>query len=90
MRIAALAFAAFVLLTCARAEVDRAEWQAMPAIDRALYVNTLIAAETVKQKKGGGGKTYSRGAEEYVTRIDAAYARGDQRDPHEIFMELAD
>ena len=56
--------------------------------DRVLYVRTLVGAEKAKDAKGGGGKTYTLAAEEYVNAIDAAYARGDARQPHEIFEEL--
>lgn len=55
---------------------------------RVLYVKSLIGGEKVKDAKGGGGRTYQRTAEEYVTEIDAAYARGDEREVHEIFAAL--
>lgn len=56
--------------------------------DRVLYVNTLLGAEKVKDAKGGTGKTYTLSAEDYVKQIDAAYARGDARNPDQIFAEL--
>ena len=44
----------------------------------------LLGAEKVKEAKGGHARHYSHPAEDYVKRIDAAYARGDSRDPGEI------
>jgi hypothetical protein len=75
-------------LTCARETIDRDRWQHMTHDDRILYVRSLIGAEKVKDAKGGGGRTYDRPAEDYVTRIDQAYARGDARTVPEIFAEL--
>ena len=76
------------LVACARDTISRAEWEQMPREDRVLYVQTLIAAEKAKDAKGGGGRTYARPAEDYVTEIDQAYARGDARNVHEIFEGL--
>jgi hypothetical protein len=56
--------------------------------DRVLYVKSLVGGEVAKDAKGGGGKRYDRPAEEYVQRIDEAYARGDTRRADEIFAEL--
>ncbi|HET8798227.1 MAG TPA: hypothetical protein VFO89_11100 [Thermoanaerobaculia bacterium] len=56
--------------------------------DRVLYVRTLLGAEKAKEAKGGGAKQYAETPEEYVNRIDAAYARGDARTPEAIFAEL--
>ncbi|HVR37469.1 MAG TPA: hypothetical protein VMU84_00115 [Thermoanaerobaculia bacterium] len=53
-----------------------------------LYVSSLVGAERVKEAKGGGGKKYEDAAEEYVKRIDDAYARGDERDPDAIFAGM--
>ena len=77
-----------VSLACSRDTIDAAEWQEMSPDARALYVKSLVGAEKVKDAKGGGGKSYDRPAEEYVAAIDAAIARGDQREVHEIFLEL--
>lgn len=57
--------------------------------DRVLCVKSLIGAEKVKNAKGGGGRVYDRPAEEYVARIDAAYANGDRRDVARVFTEVA-
>lgn len=85
------AFIALLLvsLACSRDTIDVAEWQRMSQNDRVLYVKSLVGAEKVKDAKGGSGKNYDRPAEEYVSAIDAAIARGDQREVHEIFRELA-
>lgn len=80
---------ALLLLACGRGAVTRAEWQRMSATDRTLYVRSLLGAETVKERKGGRGHVFDRPAEEYVARIDAAYARGDRRTAEEIFAAMA-
>lgn len=77
-----------LLTACSRDTLDKSEWQRMSPDDRVLYVKSLIGAEKVKDAKGGQGKTFDRPAEEYVTEIDAAYARGDAREANEIFEEL--
>jgi hypothetical protein len=62
----------------------------MSRTDRVLYVRSLVGAEKVKDAKGGGGQDYEETmAEEYVTKIDEAYARGELRDAHEVFAEVA-
>jgi predicted Fe-S protein YdhL (DUF1289 family) len=78
-----------VVLACSRTTIDRAEWQAMSHEDRVLYVKTLIAEEQAKEAKGGHGKRVTRPAEEYVTMMDAAYARGEQQQPEPLFGQLA-
>jgi hypothetical protein len=77
-----------LLLFCARDVISRAQWEKMSAEDRVLYVKSLVGAETAKDAKGGRGRTYDRPAEDYVSAIDQAYARGDARNVHEIFEEL--
>jgi hypothetical protein len=77
-----------LLLACSRGTVDRAEWQRMSHEDRVLYVRSMVGAEKVKDAKGATGRLYDRPPEEYVQQIDAAYARGDQREANEIFGEL--
>lgn len=79
----------FLLLACSRATIDRAEWQAMSREDRVLFVRTLIAEEQAKEAKGGDGRRVTRAPEEYVTMIEAAYARGEQQQPAQLFAELA-
>lgn len=60
----------------------------MSSDEKMIYVSSLIGAERVKDAKGGGGKKYDDAAEEYVKRIDAAYAGGDGREPAAIFVEM--
>ena len=60
----------------------------MPSEDRVLYVQSLIGEQRAKDAKGDRGRTYDRPAEEYVTAIEQAYARGDAREVHEIFEGL--
>jgi predicted Fe-S protein YdhL (DUF1289 family) len=78
-----------LLLACSRATIDRAEWQNMPREERVLYVKSLIAEEQSKEAKGGNGRRIAHAAEEYVAMIDAAYARGEQREPQQVFAEVA-
>jgi hypothetical protein len=87
MRIASI-FLAALLLACAPTHVTQADWQQMSHDDRVLYVNTLLGAEKVKDAKGGTGKTYALPPEDYVKQIEAAYSRGDARNPEQIFAEL--
>jgi hypothetical protein len=75
------------LLACSRDALSRPQWERMSHGDRVLYVQSMIGAEKVKDAKGGGGRTYPLPAEEYVKRIDEAYARGDSRDVPRIFAE---
>lgn len=86
-----LAITALLLasLACSRDTIDPAEWRTMSPDARVLYVKSLVGAEKVKDAKGGGGKSFDRPAEEYVAAIDAAIARGDQREVHAIFLELS-
>jgi hypothetical protein len=81
---------AFLLLiiACSRDTLSPSEWQRMSRNDKVLYINSLKGAEQVKEAKGGDGRVYERPAEEYVARIDAAYARGEQREVHHIFAEM--
>src|SRR5215212_8444011 len=84
---AALLLLVASLLACSNS-VSRADWQRMSNDEKVIYVSSLMGAERVKDAKGGGGKRYDDTAEEYVARIDAAYARGDTRDPAAIFAEM--
>ena len=81
---------ATALVACSRATVDRAHWQQMPAAERTLWIRQMIGAEQARAAKGGNDHTWSRPAESYVSRIDAAYAHGDQRDVRTIFESMAD
>jgi len=77
--------ALLLMLSCAGESIDRAEWQSMSHEARVLYVKSLLGEEQAKKAKGGKGRALPLGAEEYVAKIEAAYARGDQRPPSEIF-----
>ena len=85
---AAWLLSTLIVLGCSRDTLDRNEWQRMSHGDRVLYVKSLIGAEKAKDAKGGAGKTFDRPAEDYVTEIDQAYARGDAREADDIFAEL--
>jgi hypothetical protein len=78
-----------LLLGCSADSVTRDEWQAMSATDKSLYVKSLLGAEQVKDSKGGNGRVFDQPAEEYVKRIDEAYARDDRRDAAQIFDGMA-
>jgi hypothetical protein len=88
MRTPATILSLVLLAACASDTVDPSEWRAMDGQAKILYVKSLVGAEKVKDAKGGGGRDYSRPAEEYVAAIEAAYAAGDQRPAHEIFEGL--
>jgi len=88
-RVKKLALVLFLLIACTP-RVDRVRWQHMPRPERTLYVKSLLGAEKVKEAKGGSAQHFSRPAEEYVTKIDRAYAIGDMRPPAEILGDLRD
>ena len=77
-----------LFLCCAPEHVDRARWERMSRDDRVLYVKTLVAEQKVKEAKGGNDRVFTRPAEEYVARIDDAYARGDSRAAEDIFVTM--
>jgi hypothetical protein len=80
-----LAASLLLMLSCAGESIDRAEWQSMSHEARLLYVKSLLGEEQAKKAKGGNGRELPLSAEKYVAKIEAAYARGDQRNPAEIF-----
>jgi hypothetical protein len=83
-----IALAALLLVACANDHIDRRQWQTMSRDERVLYVRSLVGKEKVKDAKGGNDRTFARPAEEYVARIDEAYARGDARTAEEIFETM--
>ncbi len=83
------ALLALVLILACSPTLDRQRWQKMPAGEKRIYVSSLLGHEKAKQAKGGNDKVFALSAGEYVKRIDDAYARGDVRDPGEIFEALA-
>jgi predicted Fe-S protein YdhL (DUF1289 family) len=85
-----LAIVVLLALACSRTVVTRARWESMPPREKTLVVKTLIGGEKAKAAKGGNAKHFSRTAEEYVRRIDAAYARGEQRDVNALFETMSD
>ena len=78
----------FALAACSADSVTREEWQAMNATEKSLYVKSLLGAEQAKASKGGNNRTFKQSADEYVRRIDDAYARGDRREAAAIFDEM--
>lgn len=87
MRVAPLLIL-LMLFACAPDSVDRAEWETMSPDERVLYVKSLLGEQKAKEAKGGETRTYDAPAAEYVARIDAAYARGDEREVREIFAGM--
>lgn len=77
-----------LLLACHRTNIDRAQWQSMSSNEKTLYVRTLLGHEKTKEAKGGNDRVFRQTAEDYATRIDNAYARGDQRSVDAIFEEM--
>jgi predicted Fe-S protein YdhL (DUF1289 family) len=77
-----------LILACHRTNIDRAQWQSMPATEKALYVRTLLGHEKTKAAKGGNDRVFARSIDEYVKGIDDAYARGDTRTVDAIFETM--
>ncbi|HEX7681493.1 MAG TPA: hypothetical protein VF713_25430 [Thermoanaerobaculia bacterium] len=77
-----------LILSCNQTNIDRAEWQAMPANEKNFYVRTLLGHEKAKEAKGGNDRVFTRAPDDYVKRIDDAYAHGDQRNVDAIFEEM--
>jgi hypothetical protein len=86
-RALALALLALVLC-CAPPHIDRARWQSMPQSEKVLYVRQLLGGEQAKAAKGGTAPAHPLTAEEYVRRIDEAYARGETRDVDALFASM--
>jgi len=75
-------------IACHRTNINRAQWQSMSANEKTLYVRTLLGHEKTKEAKGGNDRVYRLSIDDYVKRIDDAYARGDQRTVDAIFEEM--
>jgi hypothetical protein len=81
---------ALTILSCQRTNISRAQWQRMPQNEKTLYVRTLLGHEKSREAKGGNDLVFPLPAEDYVVRIDQAYARGDQRTVDTIFEEMGE
>jgi hypothetical protein len=79
---------ALIILSCHRTNISRAQWQQMPQNEKTLYVRTLLGHEKSREAKGGNDLVFSLPAEDYVVRIDQAYAHGDQRTVDAIFEDM--
>ena len=84
----ALAVVGCLLSIACSQHVDRAHWQRMTAKEKNLYVRSLIGAEKVKDRKGGNDRVYPLPPDDYIKRIDAAYARGEQRPVDVVFESM--
>ncbi|HUJ16032.1 MAG TPA: hypothetical protein VL284_19745 [Thermoanaerobaculia bacterium] len=73
---------------CAPNHVDRGRWMTMSPGEKTIYVRSMMGHEEAKAHKGGNERRFPLSADEYVRRIDAAYARGDRRAPATIFEEM--
>jgi predicted Fe-S protein YdhL (DUF1289 family) len=80
--------AAFLILSCNRTNIDRAQWQSMPANEKSLYVRTLLGHEKSKEAKGGNDRVFTRSIDDYVSGIDDAYSHGDTRTVDAIFESM--
>ncbi len=80
--------ALLLLLACNRTNIDRTEWQSMSPNEKLFYVRTLLGHEKAKEAKGGNDRVFTRAADDYVKRIDDAYAHGDRRNVDAIFEEM--
>jgi hypothetical protein len=73
------------IAACTANRVDRARWSAMSPQEKKIYVQSMIGHEEAKSAKGGNDRRFPLSADEYVRRIDDAYAHGDRRPPATIF-----
>ena len=87
-RLAITALLLLLSLACHRTNIDRAQWQAMSPNEKTLYVRTLLGHEKTKEAKGGNDRVFRLSIDDYVKRIDDAYARGDQRTADAIFEAM--
>ena len=83
-----LAALGMTLLFACTQHVDRAQWQHMSPQEKNLYTRSLIGAEKVKERKGGNDRVFRLTPDDYIKRIEAAYARGDGRRADVIFEEM--
>jgi predicted Fe-S protein YdhL (DUF1289 family) len=81
-------FFVLLALACHRTDIDRSQWRSMSPNEKTLYVRTLLGHEQTKEAKGGNDRVFRKPINEYVTRIDSAYAKGDQRRVDVIFEEM--
>lgn len=77
-----------LLLSCSQTNIDKQHWQQMSHDNKALYVRTLLGHEKVKERKGGNDRMFNETPEQYVQRIDDAYAKGDSRDVEVVFESM--
>lgn len=77
-----------VAIACHRTNISRAQWEQMSPNEKTLYVRTLLGHEKTKEAKGGNDRVFPQSADAYVTRIDGAYAHGDQRSVDAVFEEM--
>jgi hypothetical protein len=75
-------------IACHRTNINRAQWRSMSANEKTLYVRTLLGHEKTKEAKGGNDRVFRLSIDDYVKRIDDAYARGDQRTVDAVFEEM--
>lgn len=90
MKFAAFLLLVSVLLGCAAPSMDRGTWERMSPDEKLMYVRSLLGAEQARRSKGGNDRIHPAPAEEYVKRIDEAYARGDRRSAEEIFISFGE
>lgn len=77
-----------LVAACAQPRVDRVRWREMSAADKQIYVRSMVGHAEAKAHKGGHAAHYPLAPDDYARRIDAAYARGDRRNPDTIFEEM--
>jgi hypothetical protein len=87
-RLGTMTMLLLMILACHRTNIDRAQWQSMPANEKALYIRTLLGHEKTKDAKGGNDRVFTRSIDTYVKGIDDAYARGDTRTVDTIFETM--
>ncbi|MEO8216542.1 MAG: hypothetical protein ABI718_05625 [Acidobacteriota bacterium] len=85
----AMTLLAFLLVSCARGEIPGSKWRGMTRNEKLLVVDSLRGHEAALAAKGGLPSSYAGTNDEYVTRIDAAYAGGDGRTVTAIWKGFA-
>ena len=56
--------------------------------EKRIYVQSMIGHEEAKAHKGGDELHFRLPPDDYVQRIDEAYARGERRNAAAIFEEM--
>ena len=81
---------AALLVSCARGDVTREDWQRMSVKEKDLIIESFRGREAARDAKGGTGKLHPRSTKFYRERVDEGYAKGDQRTVAQIWEDLVE